>query len=164
MEFWSELSKKITEAADYTVKETGKLTNITKLKYKLSGLKTKRDQLYKTVGKMKFYEYIGEETDIDEMTDKLEDIKEIKEQIESIEDQIAVLSNYRICAVCRSKIERSMIFCPRCGAKQEQEQKNQTDEEESENSDTSGSGNGTFDATSDIIDAEKNLEDEEEKN
>ena len=164
MEFWSELSKKITDAADYTVKETGKLTNITKLKYKLSGLKSKRDQLFKTVGKMKFYEFLGEETDSDEVKEKFEEIKELKDKIESIEDQIAELSNYRICAVCRTKIERNMVFCPRCGAKQESEQNDKTDEKDTDKNDAeSGQNPGTFDITSDVIDAEKGFEDEEEK-
>ena len=117
MEFWSELSKKIASAADYTAKETEKFTSIAKIKYKISGLKSKRDQLYKSIGKMKYAEYCGESTDEISYNEMLEAIKEIQSEIRALEEQIALLKKYRICPTCRTKIDRDMLFCPRCGAR-----------------------------------------------
>lgn len=117
MEFWSDLSKKIASAADYTARETEKFTNIAKIKYKISGLKSKRDQLFKNIGKMKYAEYCGESTEDTAYNDMLEEISRIYSEIGSLEEQIASLKKYRICQTCRTKIDRDMLFCPRCGAK-----------------------------------------------
>ena len=60
MDFWSEFSKTITNAADQTVKSTEKLTNIAKLKYRLGALTNKQNECFQNIGRLRYAEFSGE--------------------------------------------------------------------------------------------------------
>ena len=121
MEFWEDLSKKLSDAADYTVKETEKITAIAKIKYKLSAAKNKLDLLYQSVGKLKYEEFKGQ-TGCEELYEGFfAQITSVLEEVKALEAEMAKLRNYRICPGCNQKIARDMAFCPRCGMKQEED-------------------------------------------
>jgi|GEM_PF-538580 hypothetical protein len=119
MEFWDNFSKTVSDAADYTVKEAGKLTGIAKLKYKAAAARARLDTLYANMGKLKYEELRGagltDENAYNELTAKID---ALKTEVEQYENEIAKLKNVRICVACRSVIGIDMAFCPRCGAKQ----------------------------------------------
>lgn len=120
MEFnWEDISKKLSDAADYTVKQTEKLTSMAKLEYRLASAKNKLNLLYQNMGKMKYAEMSGEsvsETAFDEICGK---IRELTLVIARMEGELAKLRNYRRCIACGAKITNEMAFCPRCGTRQE---------------------------------------------
>ncbi len=120
MEFtWDDISKKITEAADFTVKKTEKLTAMAKLEYKLANTKNKLNLVYQEMGKIKFGEMTGdaaEENAYQTLYDKA--VAHIL-AIEELEKALAKLRNYRFCVACGEKIGTSMLFCPKCGTRQD---------------------------------------------
>ncbi len=122
MDFWGELGKKISNAAsnaaDYTVKETEKLTNIAKAKYKLSNLKNKLDQLYRNVGELCYDKHTGESAEEVSFDELFSEIAETLEEIDKLELYIAKLRCDNVCEKCGSKLNRDMLFCPRCGHRQ----------------------------------------------
>ncbi len=119
MDFWDDLSKKLSDAADYTVRETGKLTEIAKLKYRLSVLRGKENDLLRELGKIKYGECGGKETDASACGSIVEQIRELRTEAEDISNRLAVLRNYKFCIACHEKMAASMTFCPYCGTKQE---------------------------------------------
>ncbi|MDD6799718.1 MAG: hypothetical protein PUE85_04795 [Firmicutes bacterium] len=136
MELWDDISKKISEAADYTVKETEKLTLIAKLKYKLSSVKNKKDLLYQSVGKLKYEEIVlGKETSEELYDGFFSQITEASDEIAELENTIARLSNRKICEACGYKLTKEMAFCPKCGAKRPDEQPPKTGETQTEDAD-----------------------------
>jgi hypothetical protein len=119
MEFWDSFSKTVSDAADYTVKEAGKLTGIAKLKYRIASTRARLDTLYAGVGRLKYEEQKGTApsgaNSYDELFAKIETLEA---EIVKNENELAKLRNVRLCVACRSVIGIDMTFCPRCGAKQ----------------------------------------------
>lgn len=132
MDVWNDISKKIAKAADYTAKETEKLTGIAKIKYKLINLRSKRSGLYEEIGKLRFAELRSVPTEdgiVDntiEITALCDAIKSINTDIDTASDELAHMRKQKICVACGIRLKQNMNFCPKCGAKQE---KNETDGE-----------------------------------
>lgn len=127
---WEDISKKLTSAADYTVKQTEKLTSMAKLEYRLASAKNKLNLLYQGMGKMKYAEMSGEsvsETAYEEICGK---IRELTLVIARMEEELAKLRNYRRCIACGAKITNEMAFCPKCGTRQEPVAEEETAEPE----------------------------------
>ncbi len=118
MEIWSEIGKKLNSAADYTAKETEKLTGIAKITYKLSGCKTKLAGLYQELGKLKYAECRGQEAEEGAGEALVARIDELIAEIAQMETELAVLRNYKFCIACGTKLRGEMVYCPKCGAKQ----------------------------------------------
>ena len=119
MEFWDDLSKKLSDAADYTVRETGKLTEVAKLKYRLSVLRGKENDLFRALGKIKYGECSGNATDTSACDGIVGQISELRREAEELSARLAALRNYKFCIACHEKMAASMTFCPYCGTKQE---------------------------------------------
>lgn len=119
MEFWDSFSKTVSDAADYTVKEAGKLTGIAKLKYRIASTRARLDTLYASVGRLKYEEHKGAApTDANSYDELFARISTLEAEIVKFENELAKLRNVRLCVACRSVIGIDMTFCPRCGAKQ----------------------------------------------
>ena len=120
MEFWDEVYKKISDAASYTAKETGKMTEIAKIKFNILKEKGKLEDAYKAMGElyysqMKFSEY--DEKKISLAYDKIE--KSIVE-IERLNALLNTLSNTVVCPWCGQKLEKGTFYCSKCGTKLEE--------------------------------------------
>ena len=61
MEFFDKLGKKATEAYKITADKTGKLAKETKLKIKISDLKSQINDLYEEIGKNVYQKHIRED-------------------------------------------------------------------------------------------------------
>ena len=92
MEFWDGILQKFNDAADYTIKETEKLTETAKLKYKLSKAKNKRDLLYMSIGKLRYEETVLGKEAPEELYDGFNaQITEIIAEIENLKADIAAI-------------------------------------------------------------------------
>ena len=118
MDFWQEFSKTIGDAANQTVKEAEKLTDMAKVKYKIASLKTRLDDAYVTVGQLRYSESKGERV-ADEMYSGLfEKISDLTRQIEELENVMTELRNLDRCKKCGAKVnKKGCKFCPQCGEK-----------------------------------------------
>lgn len=115
MDFWSEFSKTITNAADQTVKGTEKLTNIAKLKYRLGSLTNKLNECYQNIGRLRYAESKNESVTDDQYEGLLAEAHALDEQIKDCEDRLYALQDYTTCPQCGNKAQKSMSFCPKCG-------------------------------------------------
>jgi len=123
MDIWEKITKTVSEAADYTAREASKLTGIAKLKYKISAAKARLDNLYASLGRLKYDELKGNVpsgTTYDELVAKID---KVKEEIDRYENELAELKNERLCISCHATIGIDMAYCPRCGAKQPEPEK-----------------------------------------
>lgn len=115
MDFWSEFSKTITNAADQTVKSTEKLTNIAKLKYRLSALTNKQNECYQNIGRLRFAEFNGETVTPDLYEGLFAEAVELDAQKKECENKLFELQDYTCCPQCGHKAQKGMSFCPKCG-------------------------------------------------
>ena len=119
MEFWDEIYKKMTDVADYTVKETGKLTESAKLRFNLMREKNRLEDAYKNMGELYYKQMKAGEFDEGKISLAYDKIEKSIVEIERLEDLISLIGNVKNCSNCGEKLTKDMAFCPACGAKQE---------------------------------------------
>lgn len=116
MDFWNELSKTVTNAADQTVKSTEKLASIAKLKYRLSSMNNKLDDCHRTIGKLYCAENAGEEVTKDAYLPFIEQAAELSENIKACQEELAKLQDFISCPQCQYHIKKGLNYCPKCGS------------------------------------------------
>jgi len=116
MDFWSEFSKTITNAADQTVKSTEKLTNIAKLKYRLGALTNKQNECFQNIGRLRYAEFSGETVTSDMYENLFAEAASLDVQKKECENKLYELQDYTCCPQCGNKAQKGMSFCPKCGA------------------------------------------------
>ena len=114
MDFWENVTKSITDAADQTKKSTEKLATSAMLKYRISTLKTKLSNDFKKLGELKFAEMNGEESDADEIKAKFDEIALTKKKLAVLEKRVADLDDFISCPQCGYRVRRGLALCPYC--------------------------------------------------
>lgn len=115
MDFWKEFSKTVTSAADQTVKGAEKLTDMAKLKYKISSLNTRLDDAYTTIGRLRYSEKNGEKVADEMYRDLFEQIDDLNAQIAECESTLYDLMNFVTCSECGTRMKKDCKYCPKCG-------------------------------------------------
>ena len=124
MEFFDKLGKKASEAYKITADKTGKIAKETKLKLKMSGLRTQVDDLYEEIGKKVYEEHLREDEEVKgNIKEKLEQlcikIDVLSDEIEDLLSQCLELRDKKQCKNCYVEMDKEYKYCPNCGAKQE---------------------------------------------
>ena len=123
MDFFDKLGKKATKACKFTADKTGKLAKETKLKFKMSELKSKIEDIYEEIGKKVYEKHVQkEEISTNDLLEECKQIDAISNEIERIRQECLDLKDKKICQKCFKEIDKNMKFCPECGAKQEEEE------------------------------------------
>ncbi len=117
MEIWDEIYKKVSNAASFTAKETGKLTELAKAKYNLMLENIVLEDAYKELGEIYYNQMKTSEIDEKKLSLAYDNIEKSIVEIERLKTQINVLSNTVVCECCGKKLEKEMLFCPACGTK-----------------------------------------------
>ncbi len=128
MEFFDKLSKKASEAYKITADKTGKIAKETKLKLKISELKSEINTIYTEIGKKAYEKHTikngGEkctENVCEQIKEKCLKIDMLSDEIDNLLKQCLELKDKKQCENCYAEIEKDVKFCPHCGAKQEEE-------------------------------------------
>ncbi len=117
MEFWDEVYKKVSDAASYTAKETGKLTELAKAKYALMREKSRLEDAYEEMGKLYYSQMKNADIEENELSIAYDKIEKSIEEIERIKTQINVINSTVVCDGCGEKLDKDMAFCHKCGKK-----------------------------------------------
>lgn len=124
MEFFDKIGQKASEAYKITTDKTGKIAKETKLKIKMSNLKSDINDIYEEIGK-KAYEHhtLKEKIDFEkDFEQEFTEIDVLSEQIDSILKELLELRDKKQCSNCYKNIDKEYKFCPNCGARQEEEE------------------------------------------
>lgn len=132
MEFWEDVYKKMTDAASYTAKETGRLTDMTKLRFNLMREKSKLEDIFCELGKLYYALNKNELIDDGLIEETLTMVDEKQAAIANIENQIKLLKNIRTCVNCGEQLDKDMEFCHKCGAKQTSDVSDEASDEAAE--------------------------------
>ena len=127
MEFFDKLSKKASEAYKITADKTGKLAKETKLKLKISELKSEINTIYNEIGKKAYEKHTlknGKENCTENVCEEIKEkclkIDMLSDEIDNLLKQCLELKDKKQCENCYAEIEKDVKFCPHCGAKQEE--------------------------------------------
>lgn len=123
MDFFDKLGKKATEAYKVTADKTGKIAKETKLKFKMSELKSKIEDIYEEIGKKVYEKHIKkEEISIEsDLAEPCQRIDKLSSEIETLLQECLDLKDKKQCPKCYTEIDKKVNFCPECGAKQEEQ-------------------------------------------
>ena len=119
MEFFDDLYKKLSVAANQTAKETTRLSGLAKVKFNLMKEKSKLEDAYKALGEAYYKQLKNNEVDEKATAAAYDKIEKCFVEIEKYRTEINVMSNIKTCTACGEKVDKEMLFCPKCGAKQE---------------------------------------------
>lgn len=123
MEFFDKLGKKATEAYKYTADKTGKIAKETKLKFRMSELKSQIEDLYVEIGKKVYEKHIREEDicikkDLEEQCIKID---VLAQEIEDLQNETLELKDKKQCPKCYKEVNKEDKYCKNCGEKLEVE-------------------------------------------
>ena len=119
MDFFEKLGKKASEAYKVTAEKTSKLTKEAKLKLKNNENKAAIDELYIEIGKKVYEKHVrNEKIDIKkELEKECTKIDVLAAEIETNLNECYELKNKVKCNNCSTLVEKTVKFCPECGAK-----------------------------------------------
>ena len=122
MEFFDKLGKKASEAYKVTADKTGKIAKEAKIRMHMGELKSQVKDLYVEIGKKVYEKHVREEKiDVNkELEEECTKIDVLTAEIEENLKECLDLKDKKQCQQCFKEIEKSMKFCPECGAKQEE--------------------------------------------
>jgi hypothetical protein len=119
MDLFENIVKKLTDAADYTLKEAGKLTDTAKTKISIASKEAAiEDELLK-IGRYCYDEHADaaiNNSDVIQMA--CSEIDKLTGELKNLNDELAVLKKFKICNECGTKIDRDMSYCHKCGHQQ----------------------------------------------
>lgn len=129
MEFFDKLSQKASEAYKITADKTGKIAKETKLKLKISEIKSQITSLYEEIGKLAYNKHSRRKQDKEKCENNCKEIKKKCEKIDDLNDEIddlvkqcLDLNDKKQCDNCHEEIEKNVKYCPNCGTKQEEKE------------------------------------------
>ena len=111
--------------ADIAAEKTNEIIELSKLKLDKAKLQSKEREQYRKLGKY-YFDFVSNAEESNEdvakenmalIEDCIETIKNLRQDIEWISEQIGTLKPHRICAICGSKNPTSCNFCSSCGKK-----------------------------------------------
>ena len=117
MDFWKEFSKTVSSAAEGTVKGAEKLTDMAKLKYKISSLNTKLTDAFTEVGKLRYSEKNGDTVSEEAYRELFDRIDEYNFQLAETETELYDLMCFVSCPKCGTRMKKDCRYCPKCGEK-----------------------------------------------
>ena len=96
--------------------KANKVWDISKYKIEIAEKKNEISDKYRLVGKYVYdIHKTGDNFDIDDVTDWLEDIDNLKLYIKECEEKISRIQDKEICSYCKSKNDSGSRFCSNCG-------------------------------------------------
>ncbi|MDO4306555.1 MAG: zinc ribbon domain-containing protein [Eubacteriales bacterium] len=115
-DFFDELGVTLTRTAKEFGERAESLYETQKLRAKISGEERTINKLMAELGKTIYRAYAkgGELTD--EQTSLCEKIDQHKEMIERCKAEMAGKKGKKICPSCKESVDKSVAFCPYCGA------------------------------------------------
>jgi hypothetical protein len=119
MDLFDNFAKKVTEAADYTLKEAGKLTETAKAKLAIASKQASIEEELLKIGKYCYDEHADSTlNNSDAIQAACGEIDKLTKELKELHTGLAVLKKYKICPECGAKIDRVMSYCYKCGHQQ----------------------------------------------
>ena len=119
MDFLENLGKRVGEAAQAVAKKSGGLVEITKLTVNINSEEDRIQKLYTQIGKSIFEKYSVSGVTEHEAREFCETIKLHEQNIKALRVKIAEIKGTKQCVGCGTDMEKTQMFCSKCGAKNE---------------------------------------------
>ncbi len=115
MDFWNSAKEKIVKTSNEVAKKTKNVTEITKMKNKISKTEKEVKILYMEIGQY-VYENLREDAP-EEMAEKMTLIEEKLAESAALKNEVMKLKGFQLCPQCGEQVGATVAFCSFCGAK-----------------------------------------------
>jgi DNA-directed RNA polymerase subunit RPC12/RpoP len=119
MAFLENLGKKVGEAAQAAAKKSGELVEVTKLNVNINTEEDKIHKLHSQIGKSVYEKFNASGVAEEDLMAFCEAIKVHEQNIKALRDKISDVKGTKQCVGCGADMEKTQIFCSKCGAKNE---------------------------------------------
>ena len=119
MNIINNLSKKITQVSQDTVKKTKDFTEISQKKIQIAETEKELQKLYMTLGEVYFNNFASEPAA--PLSGICSSINNLLEKINGINSEIEAIKTANVCPKCGEKVEDDSMFCTNCGMKLKEE-------------------------------------------
>lgn len=111
-------AQKLTKVA---VQKTGNAVSKAKLTYAVSETESKINAMFTDLGEILYKEYKRGAEFPDEIGQICRQIERLYEEIDTVREQIAKITNAVICPACSEYNQEDSMFCAKCGKKLKEE-------------------------------------------
>ena len=119
MAFLENLGKKVGEAAQAAAKKSGELVEVTKLNVNINSEEDKIQKLYLQIGKSIYEKYSSLGIADEDVKEACEAIVVHEQNVKALRDKISDVKGMKQCVSCGADMDKSQIFCSKCGSKNE---------------------------------------------
>lgn len=119
MDNLSKLAKQVGDGAKVAAKKSGDMVEVAKINMAINSEEDKIKGLYMEIGKMVFENFENTNAVDGAYADNCNRITEIKKNIADMRQKIVDIKNSKTCSACGEDMGLDVMFCPKCGAKQE---------------------------------------------
>lgn len=109
-------------AASAVSKKASTVYDTSKHKISAAEIRGEINKKLKTLGLLTYQQQVHNADVSEDITKVIEEIKELKENLEIILAHIDSIKNQKKCPKCESKIPKNSVYCNICGAKIEEEE------------------------------------------
>ncbi|MDD5603111.1 MAG: zinc ribbon domain-containing protein [Eubacteriales bacterium] len=119
MAFFDNLSKKVADTARTAAKKSGDLIEIAKINSNINSEEDKIEKVYLEMGKVIYSAYQKGDESAAKFAAQCEQIKNLEASVAELRRRIQDVKGVKNCTVCGAELEMDVMFCSKCGSKQE---------------------------------------------
>jgi ribosomal protein L40E len=119
MSVFENFTRKVTETAKAAAKKSSDLVEVTKLNMSIGSEEDKIEKVYKEIGKIVYENYSNGASVDDVFIEKCKEIASYEDNIKEMRSKVRELKNVKLCPNCNEELELDVMFCSKCGTKQE---------------------------------------------
>lgn len=120
-DFFNDLGKTITKAANDAVDKTTEFFEATKMKAQIAGEGKSIEKNYRDIGEIIYKLYMEGTPVTDEVAKICDDVQAHEDHIKSLRKDLASLKGMNLCRACEEMVDKAAAFCPKCGSSMAQE-------------------------------------------
>lgn len=130
------ITRKVTDTAKAAAKKSGSVVEVTKLNMSINTEEDKIRKIYTEIGKQLYSDYSEGKIVGERLLEYCTKIDEVINSIEEMREKILELRNVKACPNCGMELDMDMVYCYKCGRKQDEPEKaEKSDEEENKSED-----------------------------
>ncbi|HEX2946398.1 MAG TPA: zinc ribbon domain-containing protein [Clostridia bacterium] len=113
------ITRKVTDTAKAAAKMSGNVVEVTRLNMSINAEEEKIRKIYTEMGKQLYEDYTEGKIVGEKLLENCTRIDEIIGNIDDMREKILELRNVKACPNCGMELDVDMVYCYKCGKKQE---------------------------------------------
>lgn len=119
MSIFDNISKRVSETAKAAAKMSGDIVEVTKLNMSIGAEEDKIKKVFADIGKTVYDAHASGKEVAENLKELCMKVESYEKNIEEMKKKILELKKVKMCPRCDTELEIDMVYCFKCGEKQE---------------------------------------------